>query len=107
MAMLDLIDDRGEFSMQPFVQPHAKDLADPIRRQTPEADFAASFEDLVNREVTLENEIPAVLDLREGVKAGQAHLRAFLLGELWPQNECPVIEMLANDRRTQPIGGCL
>src|ERR1700733_12144340 len=64
MAMLDLIDERGKFPMQLFVQTHAEDLADPIRRQTPEVDFAAPFEDLMNREVTLENEIPAVLDLR-------------------------------------------
>src|ERR1700728_718759 len=83
MAMLDLIDDRGQFPMQPFVQAHAEDLADPIRRQTPEADFTASFEDLVNREVTLENEIPAVLDLGDGVEAGQADLLALLLGKLW------------------------
>ena len=69
MAMLDLIDDRGEFSLQPFVQPHAEDLADPVRRQPPEADFAAAFEDLVNREVPFEDEIPAVLDLRDGVEA--------------------------------------
>src|SRR6267143_3380698 len=33
MAMLDLIDDRGEFPMQPFIEPHAEDLADPVRRQ--------------------------------------------------------------------------
>src|SRR5580692_7491815 len=107
MAMLDLIDDRGQFPMQSFVQAHAEDLADPIRRQTPEADFTASFEDLVNREVTLENEIPAVLDLGDGVEAGQADLLALLLGKLWPQDQGPVIELFANDGRTQPIGRCL
>src|ERR1700687_4247784 len=74
MAMLDLIEDRGEFPMQPFVEPHAEDLADPVRRQTPEADFAASFEDFVNGEVSFENEIAAVLDLRDGIEAGQVHL---------------------------------
>src|SRR5580698_10157859 len=51
MAVLDLIDDRGEFPMQPFVQPHAEDLADAVRRQPPQADFAASFKDFVNGEV--------------------------------------------------------
>src|ERR1700680_1282992 len=48
MAMLDLIDDRGEFPMQPFVQPHAEDLADAVCREPPQADFAASFKDFVN-----------------------------------------------------------
>src|SRR5712691_7568008 len=48
MAMLDLIDDGGKFPSQPFIEPHAEDLADPVRRQPPQADFAASFKDLVN-----------------------------------------------------------
>src|SRR5438552_1237277 len=59
MAMLDLVDDSGELSAQPLIQPDAEDLADPVRRQTPEADFAASLEDFVNREVMLENEVAA------------------------------------------------
>src|ERR1700688_4450552 len=45
MAMLDLIVDRGQFPMQPFVEPHAEVLADPVRGQPPQADFAASFKD--------------------------------------------------------------
>ena len=68
MAMFDLIDEGGQFPMQPFVEPHAEDLADPVRRQPPQADFAASFKDFVNGEVAFENEIAAVLDLRDGVK---------------------------------------
>jgi hypothetical protein len=85
MAMLDLIDDRGQFPMQPFVEPHAEDLADPVRRQPPQADFAAAFKDFVNGEVAFENEIPAVFDLRNGVEARQVYLVAFLLGELGPR----------------------
>src|SRR6202521_2294898 len=107
MAMLDLIDDRGEFPMQPFVQPHAEDFADPVRRQPPQADFAASFKDFVNGEVAFENEIPTVLDLRDGVEARQVHLVAFFFGELWSQDQGPVIELFANGRRTQPISGRL
>src|ERR1700730_10910610 len=107
MAVLDLIDDRGEFPMQPFVQPHAEDLADAVRRQPPQADFAASFKDFVNGEVAFEIEIAAVLDLCDGVEARQVHLVAFFFGELWSQDQGPVIELLANGRRTQPIGGRL
>src|SRR5260370_20253658 len=105
MAMLDLIDDGGEFPSQPFIEPPAEDLADPVRRQPPQADFAASFKDLVNGEVAFENEIAAVLDLRDGVEAGQAHLLPFLLGELGPQDQGPVVQLFANDRGAQPIGG--
>ena len=79
MAVLDLIDDGGEFSAQPLVEPDAEDLADAVGRQTPQADFAASLEDFVNREVAFEDEVPAVLDLGDGVEARQAHLAAFLL----------------------------
>src|ERR1700674_1927057 len=101
MAMLDLIDDGGEFPPQPFIEPHTEDLADPVRGQPPQADFAASFKDLVNGEVAFENEISAVLDLRDGVEAGQAHLLAFLLGELGPQDQGPVVQLFANDRGAQ------
>src|SRR3970282_1048424 len=97
MSVLYLIDDGGELAAEPLVQPHAEDLADPVRRQPPEADFTASLEDLVDREVALEDEIPAVLDLRDGVEAGQVHPAAFLLGELGPQEESPVVELLADD----------
>ena len=51
VAMFDLIDHGREFPVQPFIQPDAKDLADAVRRQPPEADFTASFEDFVDREV--------------------------------------------------------
>jgi hypothetical protein len=35
MAMLDLIDDRGQLSVQPFVQPDAEDLTDAVGGQPP------------------------------------------------------------------------
>ena len=63
MPMLDLVDDGGQLPMEPLVQPDAEDLADAIRSEPPEADFAASLKDLVDGEVALENEIAAVLDL--------------------------------------------
>ena len=70
MAMLDLVDHGGEFAAQALVQANAEDLADPVRRQPPQADFAASFKDFVNGELAFENEIAAVLDLRHSVEAG-------------------------------------
>ncbi len=79
MAVLDLVDRGGEFAAQPFVQPDAEDLADAAGRQTPEPDFAASLEDLVDWEMTLEDEVAAVLNLSDGVEPGQVHLAALLL----------------------------
>ncbi len=55
----------------------------------------------------LEDEVPAVLDLRDRIETRQAHLAAFLLGELRPENQCPVIELFADDRRAEAVGGGL
>jgi len=94
-------------ALSPFVQPHAEDLADPVRREPPQADFAAAFVYFVNGKMAFENEIAAILDLRHGVEARQVHLAAFLLGELRPQNEGPVVELLTDDEGAQAIGGGL
>ena len=79
MAVLDLVDDRGQFAVQPLVEAHAEDLADPVGGQPPQADLAAPLEDLVDGEVAFEDEVPAVLDLGDGVEARQVHLAALLL----------------------------
>lgn len=67
--MLDLVDHGRQFPTQPFVQPHAENLADAVGCQTPKTDFAAALEDLVDGKVAFENEVPAILDLRDGVEA--------------------------------------
>jgi hypothetical protein len=90
-----------------FVQANAEDLTDPVRRQPPQSDLAAPLEDLVDRELAFEDEIPAILDLGDGIETGQVHSAAFLLGELRSQAERPVIELLADNGGAQPIGGCL
>src|SRR5262252_8217652 len=60
MAVLDAIDDGGEFALHPTAHTHAEDLADLVRRQPPQAELAAAFKQLVDREVTLENEVAPV-----------------------------------------------
>src|SRR5262249_24050531 len=42
-------------------------------------------------------------DLGDRVEARQIDLLALFLGELRPQNECPVVEALANDLRAQLV----
>ena len=107
MTMLDLVDDGGQFAAQALVQADAENLADPVGRQAPKADLATAFEDLVNGEVAFEDEIPAVLDLRNGIEARQVHLGAFLFGKFRPQNQGPVVELLPDDGGTQAVGGGL
>src|SRR5262245_12075003 len=68
MTVLDAIDDGGELALHPTAHVCAKDLGDPVSRQPARAEFAA-FKELVDREVALENEVAAVLDLGDRVKA--------------------------------------
>ena len=107
MPVFDLLDDRSQFATQSLVKPDAEDLADAVGRQTPEPEFTAPLEDLVNGKVAFEDEVATVLDLRDGVKPRQVHLAAFLFGELRSQQECPVVELLADDLCAQPVGGRL
>lgn len=55
----------------------------------------------------LGDEVAGVLDLRDGVELRQVHLLAFPLGELRPQGKRPVVQLLANDLRAEPIGSGL
>jgi hypothetical protein len=107
MAMFNLIDDGAQFSAQSLMESHAEEFRDPVGRQSPKPDLAAAFEDLMDREVALEDEVAAVLDLPDGVKARQVDLMALGAGELRSQNQCPVIELLLNDLGTKPVGGGL
>jgi len=52
-------------------QPHAKEFRDAVGSQAPKADLAAALENLVDREVALEDEVAAILDLPDGVEARQ------------------------------------
>src|SRR5689334_16403176 len=96
VAVLDLVDYGGEFPPKALVEPDAEDLADAVGGQSPKADLAAALENLVDGEVALENEVPAVFDLSDGVEPGQVHLVTFLFGELRPQDQGPIVESVAD-----------
>ena len=85
----------------------AEDLADLVGGQPPEPNLAGAFEDAVNGEVALEDEIAAVLDLVDGVEAAEIHRGALPLGELRAQDQRPVVQALADDLRAEPVGGGL
>src|SRR5437764_9847988 len=69
MAVLDAIDDGGQLAAHVAVQAHAEDLDDLVGGQPPQAELAAAFEQLVDGEVALEDEVAAILDLGDGVEA--------------------------------------
>src|SRR5919108_2546109 len=76
-------------------------------RQSGCANMAATYSGRAHNCDFVPRNKTAVLDLSDGIKAGEIHLAAFLFGELRPQDERPVVELLADDGGTQPIGGGL
>ncbi len=61
MAMLDLIEDAGQLSPQPFIQPDAEDLTDAVGGEAPQANLAATLEDLGNGKVAFKDEVATVM----------------------------------------------
>jgi len=54
-------------------------------------------ERLSQPKVALEDEVAAVLYLPDGVEARKVDLFTLGSGELWSQDQCPVVELLLND----------
>ncbi len=96
MAVLHLFKCRIELASGLPVDPRAEDFGDLVGGQPPESDFTATLEDPVNRKGTFENEVPAVLDLTDRIKAAQIHGRALTFGELRTEDQGPVIETFPN-----------
>jgi predicted ArsR family transcriptional regulator len=69
MTVLDAIDDGGELALHPTAHARAEDLGDLVGGQPPQAELAAAFEQLVDGEVALEDEVAAILDLSDRIKA--------------------------------------
>src|SRR5258708_2034136 len=107
MAVLDAIDDGGELAAHCAVQAGGEDLGHLVGAQAPRARVAGAFERLVNGKVALEDEVAAVLDLGDRIKAREVELLALLGGELRPQDEGPVVEPFADNLRAQLVGGGL
>src|SRR6202049_2457859 len=107
VTVFDLIDDGAQFAAQLLSEPHAEEFRDPVGSQAPKPDLAAALKDLMDREVALKDEVAAVLDLPDGVKARQVHLLTLALRELRSQDQCPVVELLLNNLWAKAVGGSL
>jgi len=107
VAVLDLIDDGTELATEFLGQTDAEDLADLVRGQAPQPQFAGALKHFVDGEVTFENEVPAVFDLVNGVEARQVHGGAFFLGKLGTQDQSPVVQLFPDQFRAEPVGSGL
>jgi len=68
MAVLDLVDDRGQLAAHAAVEPRAEDGGDLVGAEPPQAELAAALEPFMDGKVALEDEVAAILDLRDGVE---------------------------------------
>jgi hypothetical protein len=104
MAVLDLFQGSAELAFQGFGNAAAEDLGDLVGCQPPEPNLAGAFEDPVNGKGALKDEIAAVLNLVEGVKAAEIDGGAFAFGELGAENQGPIFQTGANDIRGEAVG---
>src|SRR5580704_15676803 len=82
MPVLDPLQRGVELPLQFPGDADAEDLADLVPGQTPQPNLAGTFEDAMDGEVALEDEIAAVLDLVDGVEPVQVHRASLPVGEL-------------------------
>lgn len=69
VAVFDLIDDGGELAAVVALQTAAEHLGDLVCGQSPQAELATALEELVDREIALEDKVEAVLDLTDRIDA--------------------------------------
>ena len=70
MAVLDLVDDSGQLAAHAAIAIDLgpEDHRDLVGAEPPQAKLAAALEQLLDWEVALEDEVAAVLKLRDGVE---------------------------------------
>src|ERR1039457_3708603 len=67
MAMVELFEHTVQLAAQPFADAYSEDVCHFVGGQAEQPHFAGVLKDLVDREVSFENEVPAVFDLVDGV----------------------------------------
>jgi hypothetical protein len=83
-------------------------MVDPFDDRLKYAQVAAALEDRADGPTTLENEVAAVFDLTDGVEAVKAAaLAPFFGGELWAEDEGPVVDAPLEGGTVEAIGGPL
>ena len=108
MAVLDEVDDGGEFATRPAVSPDAEDCGDFVAGEPPGTDWRIAVEQfIVEWENAVEVKNAGGLDLGDGVEARKAVPGALLTARLRDQDQCPVVEAFPDRIRAQPIGGGL
>ena len=107
MTMLDSLQGRMHFALKPFFDALTEELRDFVSGQKQKPQLAGALKEVSDREVALKDEVAAVLDLADGVKAMKVHRFSLSLREFGSQKKSPVVEPLADELWAKPIGSGL
>ena len=103
MAVFNLLQRRVQLPLQLLRDPAAEDFRDLVGRHTPQTDLAGTFKDFVNWEMPFEDEVPAVLDLIDGVEPAQIHGGPLSFREVGTEPTSPVIQTLLDHAGSEAI----
>jgi hypothetical protein len=107
MTMLDSLQGRVHFALKLSANALTEELGDFVSRQQQKPQLAGALKEVSDREVALEDEVTAVLNLADGVEARKVHRLSLPLREFGSQKESPVVEPLADELWAKPIGSGL
>ena len=107
VAMVELFEHTMQFAAQPLGDAHPEDMSHFVGGQAEQSHFAGALQNLVDGEVPLADEVPAVLDWIDRVVSAQVDGLAFLLRELRTQQPTPVVQPFLEDRCAQLVSGRL
>ena len=103
MTMLDALQGRVHFALKLFADALTEELRDFVSGQKQKPQLAGALKEVSNREVALEDEIAAVLNLADSVEAMKVHRLSLVRREFRPQKKTPVVQPLANQIWAEPI----
>jgi hypothetical protein len=107
MAVLHFFQHTVQFSPEPLVDTESEDLRDLVGQHAQQSDITRPLKQLVNREVTAEDQIAAVFNLLDGVVAAEIDRLPVLAGEFRPDQPCPVVQPFADDVGGEPVSSSL
>jgi len=107
MTVLDSLQGSVHLALELFADALTEELRDFVSGQKQKPQLAGALEEVSNGEVALKDEVTAVLDLADGVKAMKVHRFSLPLREFRSQEKGPVVEPLANELWAKPIGSGL
>jgi hypothetical protein len=107
MTVLDSLQGSVQLALELFADALTEELRDFVSGQEQKPQLTGALEKVSDREVALKDEVTAVLDLADGVKAMKVHRFSFSLREFRSQEKGPVVEPLADERWAKPIGSGL